>query len=72
MWFFKKRTKYFCVGVNKTGTTSIEKVFRSLKMRVGDQGTAELLIHDCAKGDPRSDKHGRTHSEPDPSYCDFT
>lgn len=37
------RTKYFCIGRNKTGTTSLEKAFVDLGYRVGNQAKAELL-----------------------------
>ena len=37
------KTKYFCIGRNKTGTTSIKKAFEDLGYPVGDQRTAELL-----------------------------
>lgn len=49
--FFSKKRKVFCIGANKTGTTSVEAVFKSLDLKVGNQGTAELLIHDWAKRD---------------------
>lgn len=39
----KGKTKYFCIGRNKTGTTSLEKAFRDLGYPVGHQSTAELL-----------------------------
>lgn len=45
--------KVFCIGANKTGTTSVEHVFRSLGLTVGNQGQAEMLIHDWAKQDYR-------------------
>lgn len=37
------KTKYFCIGRNKTGTTSLKKAFKDLEFPVGDQRTAELL-----------------------------
>ncbi len=37
------KTKYFCIGRNKTGTTSLKKAFEDLGFLVGDQRTAELL-----------------------------
>jgi hypothetical protein len=43
------RPKVFCIGHNKTGTTSLEKALRDLGYKVGNQATAELLIHDYAK-----------------------
>lgn len=45
--------KVFCIGANKTGTTSVEKVFSSLGLTVGNQGQAELLVHDWARQDYR-------------------
>lgn len=47
------KEKVFCVGANKTGTTSIRKVFESLGLKVGRQHTAELFIHDWARQDYR-------------------
>lgn len=37
------RRKYFCVGRNKTGTTSLAKAFDNLGFVVGNQRTAELI-----------------------------
>jgi len=37
------KTKYFCIGRNKTGTTSIAKAFSELGFLVGDQSIAEEL-----------------------------
>lgn len=51
--FFFNRQKVFCIGANKTGTTSVMMVFKSLGLRVGNQARAELLIHDWAKQDYR-------------------
>lgn len=39
----KGKTKYFCIGMNKTGTTSIHKAFEHLGFIVGDQRVAEIL-----------------------------
>ncbi|MFA0557978.1 MULTISPECIES: sulfotransferase [unclassified Vibrio] len=39
-------TKYFCIGFNKTGTTSLENAFRLFGFTLGDQATAEMLIFD--------------------------
>lgn len=39
----KGKTKYFCIGMNKTGTTSIHKAFEDLGFIVGDQRVAEIL-----------------------------
>lgn len=51
--FCLKTEKVFCIGANKTGTTSIEAVFESLGLKVGKQSTAELFLHDWAKQDYR-------------------
>lgn len=45
--------KIFCIGANKTGTTSVQKVFDSLGLAVGNQWMAEMFIHDWAKRDYR-------------------
>ena len=50
---FFSRPKIFCVGANKTGTTTIASVFRSLGLKVGKQGRAEVLLGDWAKRDFR-------------------
>lgn len=39
----KGKVKYFCIGRNKTGTTSIKKAFADLGFPAGDQRTAEIL-----------------------------
>jgi hypothetical protein len=39
----RKKTKYFCIGRNKTGTTSLKLAFENLGFTVGDQRTAEIL-----------------------------
>jgi hypothetical protein len=51
---FFRRPKIFCVGANKTGTTTVAAVFRSLGLRVGTQALAELLLHDWARKDYRN------------------
>ncbi len=47
------KRKVFCIGANKTGTTSVERVFRNLGLIVGNQAQAEMLRHDWAKQDYR-------------------
>ncbi|QUE32379.1 hypothetical protein IMS64_07105 [Francisella philomiragia] len=42
--YVKDRTKYFCIGRNKTGTTSLKKAFEDLGFIVGDQREAEWLF----------------------------
>ena len=51
MQFYKRRAKVFCIGQNKTGTTSVEAVLKQLGYKMGKQEKAELLIHDWAKRD---------------------
>lgn len=46
MFFNKNKPKIFCIGQNKTGTTSLKKFFQDHGFKVGDQPTAELLIDD--------------------------
>ena len=38
------KIKYFCIGRNKTGTTSLKKAFVDLGYPVGDQRIAEVLF----------------------------
>lgn len=47
------KQKVFCIGFNKTGTTSLEKAMRDLGFIVGDQREAELLFDDWIKRDYR-------------------
>ncbi len=44
-------TKVFCIGANKTGTTSLNEFFRVHGYRVGEQPLAELLFVKCARAD---------------------
>lgn len=50
MFNFLKRNcnknKYFCIGLNKTGTTTMEQVFKDLNFTVGAQRKGELLMED--------------------------
>ena len=41
--------KVFCIGLNKTGTTTVEQVYRDLNLRVGKQTVAEYLLKDWGK-----------------------
>lgn len=45
----KKAEKIFCIGVNKSGTTTIEQVFKELGYKTGNQREAELLLADWGK-----------------------
>jgi hypothetical protein len=41
----RNKTKYFCIGANKTGTTSIKAAFEQLGYVIGNQRKGEQLIH---------------------------
>lgn len=43
--------KIFCIGFNKTGTTSLEQVFRDLGWKVGKQKPAELQLENWSRRD---------------------
>ena len=45
------KQKIFCVGANKTGTTSLARVFMDLGYVIGNQHQAELLLEDWVRGD---------------------
>jgi hypothetical protein len=47
------KPKVFCVGRNKTGTTSMARALREMGYVVGIQSLAERLIDDCARRDFR-------------------
>lgn len=36
--------KFFCIGFNKTGTTSVQSAWEGAKVQVGDQRSAEKLL----------------------------
>jgi hypothetical protein len=56
----RNKPKIFCIGRNKTGTTSLQKAFSNLGYRVGNQRQAEII----------SDKHVRYQRyEPLLDYC---
>ncbi|MGZ4035071.1 MAG: sulfotransferase, partial [Bacteroidia bacterium] len=48
---FKKKVKIFCVGFNKTGTTSLKKALEDLNYTVGNQSAGEWMVDDWAKRD---------------------
>jgi len=48
-----KRQKVFCIGLNKTGTTTMAQVLRDFGYKVGVQWRAELLMDDWAMRDFR-------------------
>jgi hypothetical protein len=45
----QKRPKVFCIGLNKTGTTSVEKALRDLGYKLGDQNEAQGLVESYAQ-----------------------
>lgn len=49
MFVRKNKPKIFCIGQNKTGTTSLKEFFTDHGFKVGDQRIAELLIDDFVK-----------------------
>ena len=57
----KGKVKYFCIGRNKTGTTSLERAFKDLGFLVADQLRAEKLY----------DRHYfKAEFEPIVKYCE--
>lgn len=47
------KPKLFCIGRNKTGTTSLAKALRDLDLIVGEQWLTESLVQDWAQRDFR-------------------
>lgn len=47
------KPKIFCIGCNKTGTTSLQRALTELGVIVGEQWIAERLIHDWGRRDFR-------------------
>lgn len=47
---FDNRPRYFCIGRNKTGTTSLAKAFSDLGFSVGNQRRAERLLPHYIRG----------------------
>lgn len=45
----KNKEKIFCIGLNKTGTTTLEKVLKEFNYKLGNQIKGELLIEDWYK-----------------------
>ncbi|MBL7214327.1 MAG: hypothetical protein ISS71_01480 [Phycisphaerae bacterium] len=43
--------KVFCIGFNKTGTTSLEQTLEDFGYHLGNQGVAEMLLSDWYKQD---------------------
>src|SRR5207248_6822925 len=49
----RRKKKVFCIGQNKTGTTSMAAALAQLGYKVGEQSVAELLIKDWSRRDFR-------------------
>ena len=49
--FGKSAQKVFCIGFNKTGTTSLKQVFREMGWKVGKQKYAELQLENWSLRD---------------------
>ena len=47
---YKSKPKFFCIGRNKTGTTSIKKAFVNFGFSIGNQRIAENLMDDYFVG----------------------
>lgn len=45
------KSKVFCIGRNKTGTTSLERALGDLGYRMGEQARGERLFRDWVRGD---------------------
>jgi hypothetical protein len=43
--------KVFCIGFNKTGTTSVEQVLRDFRYKIGNYAVASMLLLDWYKKD---------------------
>tara|TARA_R110002124_G_scaffold287089_1_gene470304 strand:+ start:81670 stop:82302 length:633 start_codon:yes stop_codon:yes gene_type:complete len=49
-----KKNKVFCIGLNKTGTTTVEKVLKEFDYKMGDQARGELLVEKWYQRDFKS------------------
>ncbi len=49
--FARRKTKVFCIGANKTGTTSMRDFLTSVGYNVAPQAPAEMMIEDWARRD---------------------
>lgn len=50
-WRIRGKPKIFCIGRNKTGTTSIAKAFKELGYTVGKQRPAQMLVREYVRRD---------------------
>jgi hypothetical protein len=53
MSIFRTKPKVFCIGQNKTGTTTIKAVLQSLGYKIGNQAKGEMLLQEWAVRDFR-------------------
>lgn len=44
-FYLKSKPKIFCIGFNKTGTTSLEKVLKDFRIKLGNQEEGEMLMN---------------------------
>lgn len=51
--FKSRKEKVFCIGFNKTGTTSLERTLKEHSFKLGEQRSGELLFDDWVKRDFR-------------------
>jgi len=49
--FKQHKDKIFCIGANKTGTTSLEKALKDFGYKLGNQAQGELLLENYIKRD---------------------
>ncbi len=50
---FRNSRKVFCIGRNKTGTTSLEQLLRQFGFHMGPQAAGEKLMEDWGRGEFR-------------------
>lgn len=50
-WYDRFKPKIFCIGLNKTGTTSFHRALHREGMKLGDQVVAERLLSHYMEGD---------------------
>ena len=54
MLFKNKKPKIFSIGLNKTGTTTLEKILKDFNYKLGNQIRGELLFNDWYRRDFKS------------------
>lgn len=74
-WLGLTNPKVFCIGRNKTGTTSLAAALKNLGYRVGKQRDAELLMEDWGQRNFRrliQYCHSADAFQDAPFSCDYT